>query len=78
MKGMQMHIDPDAYYPPADDELRTIAAEQTLARWRHEGRGPAFIRCGKRVLYKGSDILLWLKANKVEPHGQSEPVGEIG
>lgn len=26
-------------------------SDQTLANWRHAGKGPAFLRVGKRVLY---------------------------
>ena len=62
-------IDPDGYYPPQADELRPVAAVQTLARWRHEGRGPPYIKSGSRVLYRGADVLAWLEANwvKTEP-----------
>ena len=55
-----MHIDPDTYYPPAAPEMEPIAAKQTLARWRHEGRGPAYIKSGSRVIYLGQDVLDWL------------------
>jgi hypothetical protein len=59
-------IDPDVYYPPQADELRPVAAVQTLARWRHEGRGPPYIKSGSRVLYRGADVLAWLDANRVK------------
>jgi hypothetical protein len=60
-------IDPGGYYPPQADELRPVAAVQTLARWRHEGRGPPYIKSGSRVLYRGADVLTWLEANRVKP-----------
>lgn len=59
-------INPEAFYPPAAPELRALGAEQTLARWRHEGRGPAFIKSGSRVLYRGSDVLAWLESRRVK------------
>ncbi|MGG7566564.1 helix-turn-helix transcriptional regulator [Rhodovulum sp. DZ06] len=62
-----MHIDPVRFYTPSDPELRQVAARQTLARWRHEGRGPAYHKSGSRVLYRGADILAWLDARRVTP-----------
>jgi hypothetical protein len=43
----------------------------TLPRWRMEGRGPAWSRLGRRVVYLRSDLLAFLAANRVEPVGQS-------
>jgi len=60
-----MEIKPDVYYRPDAPELRQIAAVQTLAMWRHKGTGPAHTKSGSRVLYKGSDILAWLDAQRV-------------
>ncbi|MCT1716385.1 helix-turn-helix transcriptional regulator [Dermabacter hominis] len=34
----------------------------TLANWRAEGRGPRYIKLGKDVLYRVSDIESWLDA----------------
>ncbi len=28
----------------------------TLARWRHEGRGPLFLKIGGKILYRLEDI----------------------
>lgn len=61
-----MIINPEQYYRPTAKELRDIAAVQTLAVWRHAGKGPPFIKSGSRVLYRGSDILSWLDAQRVE------------
>lgn len=60
-----MKIDPDVFYPPTAPELRPFGAVQTLARWRHEGRGPAWTKSGSRVLYRGVDWLTWLEARRV-------------
>jgi predicted DNA-binding transcriptional regulator AlpA len=35
---------------------------QTLARWACEGRGPRYIRIGKRVVYRCSDLTAWLES----------------
>ncbi|MCL5776438.1 helix-turn-helix domain-containing protein [Limibaculum sp. FT325] len=61
-----MKIESDCYYSPSANEMRTIGAVQTLARWRHEGKGPAYIKSGSRVLYLGADVLAWLAARRVE------------
>ena len=60
-------FDPDTFYEPTDPAMRQIAARQTLAKWRSEGRGPAFYRCGSRIIYKGADLIAWLEAHRVEP-----------
>ncbi len=62
-----MTILPDGFYPPDSPELRALAAVQTLARWRHEGKGPAYMKSGSRIVYRGSDVLAWLDARRVEP-----------
>jgi len=64
-----MKIEAEQYYRPSAPELRQIAAEQTLAAWRHKGRGPAYTMSGARVLYKGADLLAWLDANRVVTEG---------
>lgn len=65
--GVEMQIQPETFYTPQDDVMRVIAAVQTLAKWRHENRGPAYIKSGKRIIYRGSDILEWMDKNRTEP-----------
>lgn len=62
-----MPIDSNAFYPPTAPELRPVAAVQTLARWRHEGTGPAYLKAGSRVLYHGRDVLDWLSKRRIQP-----------
>ena len=59
-------IEPNKLYSPHAPELRPIAARQTLAMWRYKGRGPAYVKAGHRVLYRGTDLLAWLEAQTVE------------
>lgn len=45
---------------------------RTLANWRTQGIGPAFIRIGavhSRTLYRLDDLRAWLDANRVETTG---------
>jgi excisionase family DNA binding protein len=38
-----------------------IVPEATLAKWRYEGTGPAYIRVGKHVRYPKDKFEEWLK-----------------
>nr|WP_261876014.1 helix-turn-helix domain-containing protein [Mycobacterium marinum] len=44
--------------------LRTTTA--TVAQDRYKGTGPKFIKRGRRVLYRWSDVLEWLDRNRVQ------------
>ncbi|HJO89542.1 MAG TPA: helix-turn-helix domain-containing protein [Alphaproteobacteria bacterium] len=35
---------------------------QTLARWRHEGFGPPWVRMGRLVYYRSSDLRAWIES----------------
>ena len=56
----------DRLYPPSDPALRPIASLPTLARWRHEKRGPRYRKFGSRVAYLGSDLNEYIAASAVE------------
>lgn len=36
-------------------------SSQTLARWRHEGKGPEYVKIGRKVAYKAGVIRKWLE-----------------
>jgi len=63
-----MEIKKDQIYSPNDLEKAQIAKKQTLAQWRHESRGPAYIKSGRRVLYRGDDVLTWIDGRRVRTH----------
>ena len=65
-----MKIEPEQYYRPSAEELRQIAAVQTLAAWRHKKVGPPYTLSGSRVLYKGSDLIAWLDANRIDTNSE--------
>jgi excisionase family DNA binding protein len=59
-----------------DEASRLLdVAPSTLAEWRHSGRGPAFIRVGKRVRYEVTDLRAWLERNR-QSNEPSEAVPE--
>lgn len=39
----------------------------TLANWRYLGRGPAFIRFGRHVRYRATDIAAWVDRQQTRP-----------
>jgi predicted DNA-binding transcriptional regulator AlpA len=39
----------------------------TLRAWRHQGRGPAFVRLGRAIRYLASDLDEFLNANRHRP-----------
>ena len=63
----------DKLYLANDPALRVLGSYQTFAHWRHEGRGPAFIKLGRRVAYSGRALNEWLESRTVQP--TSEPAG---
>jgi len=40
---------------------------RTLTRYRNERRGPAFHKIGGRVLYRNSDLYLWIERQRFDP-----------
>jgi hypothetical protein len=45
---------------------RWLISERTLERWRWEGKGPAYIKIGGRVLYRIEDIEAFERKNRIE------------
>jgi predicted DNA-binding transcriptional regulator AlpA len=39
----------------------------TLASWRHQGRGPKYLKIGRSCFYRDSDLEAWLDAQAVIP-----------
>ena len=62
----------DKLYLTNDPALRAIAPYSTMAHWRSEGRGPAFIKIGARVAYSGQALNEWLVSRTVHPGATEE------
>jgi hypothetical protein len=55
------------------DAARVVGlAPQTLATLRMEGRGPNYVKLGRRVLYDPADLTAWVNAHKRRSTG-NEP-----
>lgn len=55
----------EMYGPKELSELLKIP-EPTLTHWRYQGIGPAYLKVGKHVRYRESDVTAWLEAQRVE------------
>ena len=40
---------------------------RTLQRWRWQGKGPAFLKLGGRVVYRIADVEVWEERNRRAP-----------
>jgi predicted DNA-binding transcriptional regulator AlpA len=49
----------------AAPELKVLAA--TLAAWRNRGQGPRYVKIGKLIFYRPSDLREWVKSRVTEP-----------
>ena len=61
-------FDPAKIYWTDDAELLRLGRPSTLAHWRCEGKGPAFVKLGgKRIGYRGAALNKWLDEQTVSP-----------
>lgn len=49
----------------AAEALRTTVA--TLADWRHHRRGPQYLKIGRKVLYRMTDIHSYVEERLIDP-----------
>jgi len=60
-------FDETRHYQPNDFEIIALLGTRAKqAQMRHYGRGPAFYRLGRKIIYHGSDLNVGAEANKVE------------
>jgi predicted site-specific integrase-resolvase len=60
-------VTPDLRNQPlteADAAARLGLKVATLRAWRHQGRGPAYVRLGRAIRYLDTDIEQFLGANR--------------
>lgn len=58
----------DAYNLITQEELALMlkVTEPTLRGWRHEGRGPDYVKFGKQVFYTREAIERWVDSSTVK------------
>jgi predicted DNA-binding transcriptional regulator AlpA len=60
------HNTPEPLLTPAQVvELLSVGSTRSLESWRRRGEGPPFVRVGKQVRYRASDLQAWLAAQTV-------------
>lgn len=52
---------------PEDAAAELGIAIQTLAKWRHQHKGPPFVRIGRNIRYRPAAIVAWIEAQEVDP-----------
>ncbi len=57
-------------YSPTVDKVGASkilgCAPRTLDNWRSQGRGPRYVRVGRRIVYRLSDLREWMEERTVE------------
>ncbi len=58
-----------------DEKLSSVldVSVGTLANWRYQGRGPRFVKVGRHVRYRRSDVEDWLERNARESTAAAAP-----
>lgn len=56
--------DDDTLTTPAELAMKVKVSTRTLQDWRSKGIGPKWIKTGKVVRYRSSDIAAWLKSQE--------------
>lgn len=51
---------PAALLTPAQASVMLGVAVQTLAKWRHEGRGPRYLKMCRLIRYRRDELERWL------------------
>lgn len=54
-------------YILGDTELEFLGNREKLAQWRYRNFGPAWIKIGRKIAYRGADINVWLEAQRTDP-----------
>jgi len=61
-----------------DDDLALSLGltTQTLATWRSNGEGPAYVKAGKTVFYRREDVESWLELCVTHPRARQAPAND--
>ncbi|ORB40942.1 helix-turn-helix transcriptional regulator [Mycobacterium persicum] len=58
---------PDALFTPRHVAEHRHVTENALTQERLAGNGPRYVKLGRRVYYRASDLKEWLDTHTVEP-----------
>ncbi|QND73647.1 helix-turn-helix domain-containing protein [Tardiphaga robiniae] len=65
MQAVANRTDPDALLTENQAADFLNLSVRTLQAWRVKVAGPGFVRAGRAVRYRRSDLILWIEANTV-------------
>ncbi len=74
-KSSQQAQDPPRFMSADDVTKETTIAKATLAKWRWNGNGPPWCKCGARVVYSRDDLDAWIASNTRSPAGANDNGG---
>ena len=63
MNAAISNTDPETLLTEAQTADHLSISMRTLQAWRVRGGGPIFIRAGRSIRYRRSDLLDWIEAN---------------
>ncbi len=59
--------DPNILLTTKDAAERLGKHPAVLADWRHQKRGPKYVKMGRSIRYRVSDLTAWIDAHTIEP-----------
>lgn len=58
---------------PTKEAAKVIGcAVQTLYNWRFQGKGPAYVKMGRKVVYREQDLQNFLSKNLIDPEAPQQ------
>ena len=63
------------YLTPEEAEACYHIGVRTLERMRREGRGPLFVKAGRRILYRIDDVENWLAGRSFTTTSEARRAG---
>jgi hypothetical protein len=55
--------------PPGEAAAELHVEPQTQAAWRYRNQGPAYVKIGKLIFYRPSDLREYVRRRVVQPTG---------
>jgi hypothetical protein len=62
-------LDPERTYSPGEAAAYLRVTTATLAKWRCFDKGPAYLKVGKAISYRGRDLIAFEARCVVTPRG---------
>ena len=62
-----------AGYSSEDETAKALSVTlRTLRKWRQRGKGPPWVKVGRRIVYSDESCMAWLKGQEVRPVRMAE------